>query len=215
MSNAELGITGQAAVDARAGVYFRSRHRPPIQRNNLIIQRDASTGCASRGRLGGRRRGSSRAGRVVPGDRGEGPIAAAELRSRKARQLLKLLAVERPRLVPVDYDLVTTFDCLPDMGDPLSAANQVRQAFGRDGTWLIVEPAAGDSVAENMNPVGRIYYNFSTLLGVPNALSRPGGYALGAQAGEAAIRRVVTDAGFTRFRRATETRFNIVFEARP
>jgi ubiquinone/menaquinone biosynthesis C-methylase UbiE len=113
------------------------------------------------------------------------------------------------------YDLVTTFDCLHDMGDPLSTARHVRDALSPDGTWLIVEPAAGDSVAENMNPVGRVYYNFSTFLCVPSALSQTGGYALGAQAGEAAIRRVVTDAGFTRFRRATETPFNLVFEARP
>ncbi|HEY0871280.1 MAG TPA: SAM-dependent methyltransferase, partial [Acidothermaceae bacterium] len=75
--------------------------------------------------------------------------------------------------------------------------------------------AAADDLAGNLNPVGRIYYNFSTFLCVPNALSQAGGYALGAQAGEAAIRRVVTEAGFTRFRRATETPFNIVYEARP
>ncbi len=113
------------------------------------------------------------------------------------------------------YDLVTTFDCLHDMGDPLATAKHVRTTLKPDGTWLIVEPAAGDSVSDNMNPIGRIYYNFSTLLCVPNAMSQSGGYALGAQAGEAAIRRVVTDAGFTRFRRATETPFNLVFEARP
>jgi ubiquinone/menaquinone biosynthesis C-methylase UbiE len=113
------------------------------------------------------------------------------------------------------YDLVSTFDCLHDMGDPLAAAKHVRQAIAPDGTWLIVEPFAGDETADNLNPVGRIYYNFSTLLCVPNALSQTGGYALGAQAGEGAIRRVVTDAGFTRFRRATETPFNIVYEARP
>jgi ubiquinone/menaquinone biosynthesis C-methylase UbiE len=113
------------------------------------------------------------------------------------------------------YDLVATFDCLHDMGDPLSAAKHVRRALAPEGTWLIVEPYAQDSIADNLNPVGRVYYNFSTLLCVPNALSQSGGYALGAQAGEAAIRRVVTDAGFTRFRRATETPFNLVYEARP
>ena len=113
------------------------------------------------------------------------------------------------------YDLVTTFDCLHDMGDPVAAARHVREALAPDGTWLIVEPYAGDDVADNLNPVGRIYYSFSTLLCVPNALSQPGGYALGAQAGEAAIRQVVTDAGFTRFRRAAETPFNLVYEARP
>jgi SAM-dependent methyltransferase len=113
------------------------------------------------------------------------------------------------------YDLATTFDCLHDMGDPLSAARQVRQALKPDGTWLIVEPYAADEIAGNLNPVGRAYYNFSTLLCVPNALSQAGGYALGAQAGEAAIRQVVTDAGFTRFRRASETPFNLVYEVRP
>jgi len=112
------------------------------------------------------------------------------------------------------YDLVATFDCLHDMGDPLGAAKHIRDSLAPDGTWLIVEPAAGDTVADNLNPVGRVYYSFSTFLCVPNALSQTGGYALGAQAGEAAIRQLVTDAGFTRFRRATETPFNNVYEAR-
>jgi ubiquinone/menaquinone biosynthesis C-methylase UbiE len=114
-----------------------------------------------------------------------------------------------------DFDLAATFDCLHDMGDPLTAARHIRQVLKPDGTWLIVEPNASDEVAGNMNPLGRVYYNFSTLLCVPNALSQPGGYALGAQAGEAAIRRVATDAGFTRFRRAAEAPFNLVYEARP
>jgi SAM-dependent methyltransferase len=113
------------------------------------------------------------------------------------------------------YDLVTTFDCLHDMGDPLGAATHIRQALDADGTWLIVEPFAGDTVGDNINPVGRVYYNFSTFLCVPNALSQSGGYSLGAQAGEQAIGDLVRKAGFTRFRRATETPFNLVFEARP
>jgi ubiquinone/menaquinone biosynthesis C-methylase UbiE len=113
------------------------------------------------------------------------------------------------------YDLAASFDCLHDMGDPLGAARHVRRALKPDGTWLVVEPNAADEPAGNMNPVGRLYYNFSTLLCVPNAMSQPGGYTLGAQAGEAAIRQVVTEAGFTRFRRAAETPFNIVYEARP
>jgi ubiquinone/menaquinone biosynthesis C-methylase UbiE len=113
------------------------------------------------------------------------------------------------------YDLAATFDCLHDMGDPLGAARHVRQALKPDGTWLVVEPYAADETAGNMNPVGRVYYSFSTLLCVPNALSQPGGYSLGAQAGEAAIRQVITDAGFTRFRRAAETPFNLVYEVRP
>jgi ubiquinone/menaquinone biosynthesis C-methylase UbiE len=113
------------------------------------------------------------------------------------------------------YDLAATFDCLHDMGDPLAAARHIRQSLASDGTWLVVEPYAQDTVAGNLNPVGRVYYNASTFLCVPNALSQPGGYTLGAQAGEAAIRQVVTDAGFTRFRRAAETPFNLVYEVRP
>ena len=112
------------------------------------------------------------------------------------------------------YALVASFDCLHDMGDPLGAAKHVRSTLAPDGSWLIVEPAAGDSVAENLNPVGRVYYNFSTLLCVPNAMSQPGGYALGAQAGERAIHQICTDAGFSRFRRVAETPFNNVYEAR-
>jgi ubiquinone/menaquinone biosynthesis C-methylase UbiE len=113
------------------------------------------------------------------------------------------------------YDLVATFDCLHDMGDPAGAARHIRQALDADGTWLIVEPLAGDTFADNRNPVGRVYYSFSTFLCVPNARSQPGGYALGAQAGEQAIRQVAGQAGFTRFRRAAETPFNAVYEARP
>ena len=113
------------------------------------------------------------------------------------------------------FDLVTIFDALHDMGDPLGAARHVREALADDGTWMIVEPFAGNSVAENLNPVGRVYYSFSTFLCVPNALSQAGGYSLGAQTGEDQLRRLATDAGFTRFRRVAETPFNIVYEAKP
>jgi SAM-dependent methyltransferase len=113
------------------------------------------------------------------------------------------------------YDLVTMFDCLHDMGDPAGAARHVRETLADDGTWMIVEPAAGDRVEENLNPVGRAYYGFSTLLCTPASLSQEVGLALGAQAGEARIRDVVEQGGFTRFRRAAETPFNLVFEARP
>jgi SAM-dependent methyltransferase len=113
------------------------------------------------------------------------------------------------------YHLVATFDCLHDMGDPVGAAAHVLDTLVPDGTWMIVEPAAGDRVEDNLNPVGRAYYGFSTLLCVPSSLSQEVGLALGAQAGEAAIRKVVTEAGFTRFRRAAETPFNLVYEARP
>ena len=113
------------------------------------------------------------------------------------------------------YDLVTSFDCLHDMGDPLGAARNIREMLAPDGTWMIVEPAAGGSVTDNLNPVGRVYYSFSTFLCVPNALSQDGGYSLGAQAGEEPVRRLAADAGFTAFRRVGETPFNIVYEARP
>ncbi|GAA3444617.1 class I SAM-dependent methyltransferase [Planomonospora venezuelensis] len=113
------------------------------------------------------------------------------------------------------YDLVTSFDCLHDMGDPISAARRVRESLAPDGTWMVVEPAAGDSPAANLNPVGRAYYSFSTFLCVPNALSQAGGYSLGAQAGEAPIRRLATEAGFTRFRKVAENPFNMVYEVRP
>jgi 2-polyprenyl-3-methyl-5-hydroxy-6-metoxy-1,4-benzoquinol methylase len=113
------------------------------------------------------------------------------------------------------YDLVTSFDCLHDMGDPVGAARHIREMLAPDGTWMVVEPYAGDSVAGNLNPVGRVYYSFSTFLCVPNALPQDGGYSLGAQAGEEPIRRLASDAGYTRFRRVAETPFNIVYEARP
>jgi 2-polyprenyl-3-methyl-5-hydroxy-6-metoxy-1,4-benzoquinol methylase len=113
------------------------------------------------------------------------------------------------------YDLVTVFDSLHDMGDPVGAARHVRQALAPDGTWLIVEPIAGDSVDKNLNPVGRAYYAFSTFLCVPNSLSQEVGLALGAQAGEKRIQDIVTAAGFTRFRRIAETPFNLVYEVRP
>jgi 2-polyprenyl-3-methyl-5-hydroxy-6-metoxy-1,4-benzoquinol methylase len=113
------------------------------------------------------------------------------------------------------YDLVTMFDCLHDMGDPAGAARHVRASLAPDGTWMIVEPRAGDRVEENLNPVGRAYYSFSTLLCTPASLSQEVGLALGAQAGEARIREIVTGAGFSSFRWVAETPFNMVFEARP
>jgi SAM-dependent methyltransferase len=113
------------------------------------------------------------------------------------------------------YELVTSFDCLHDMGDPVGAARHIRETLSADGTWMVVEPYAGNGVADNLNPVGRVYYSFSTFLCVPNALSQDGGYSLGAQAGEESIRRLATDAGYTRFRRVAETPFNIVYEIRP
>lgn len=114
-----------------------------------------------------------------------------------------------------DYDFVAVFDCLHDMGDPVGAAAHVRQSLAKDGTWMIVEPFANNELKDNLNPVGRVYYSFSTLLCTPCSRSQEVGLCLGAQAGEPRIREVATAAGFTRFRRATETPFNIVYEARP
>jgi ubiquinone/menaquinone biosynthesis C-methylase UbiE len=114
-----------------------------------------------------------------------------------------------------DYDFVTVFDCLHDMGDPVGAAAHVRKSLAKNGTWMIVEPFANDQLKDNLNPVGRVYYSFSTLLCTPCSRSQEVGLCLGAQAGESRIRDVATSAGFSRFRRATETPFNIVYEARP
>ncbi|HYR40397.1 MAG TPA: class I SAM-dependent methyltransferase [Methylomirabilota bacterium] len=112
------------------------------------------------------------------------------------------------------YDLVAFFDSLHDMGDPVGIARHVRQSLAPGGTWLLVEPFAHDRLEENLNPVGRMYYAASTMLCTPNSLSQEVGTALGAQAGEARLKKVATEAGFTRFRRAAETPFNLVLEAR-
>jgi SAM-dependent methyltransferase len=113
------------------------------------------------------------------------------------------------------YELVAMFDCLHDMGDPVGAAAHVRETLAPDGTWLIVEPYAGNRLEDNLNPVGRVFYGASTLVCTPASRDQEVGLALGAQAGEARLREVATAGGFTRFRRATETPFNIVLEARP
>ena len=114
-----------------------------------------------------------------------------------------------------DYDFVTFFDCLHDMGDPAGASAHVHSSLKKDGSWMIVEPFAGDKLEDNLNPIGRAFYGASTLLCTPASLSQEVGLALGAQAGEKRIRDVVTSAGFSRFRRATQTPFNLIFEARP
>jgi SAM-dependent methyltransferase len=153
----------------------------------------------------------------VGSDYHPGSIAEANARATKAglngRVRFEVAAAQTFGGGP--YDLVTTFDCVHDMGDPVGAARRIREQLAPDGTWMVVEPFAGDTVSDNLNPVGRVYYSFSTFLCLPNALSQHGGYSLGAQAGEAAMRRVATDADFTRFRRAAQTPFNIVYEARP
>ncbi|MEO8737241.1 MAG: class I SAM-dependent methyltransferase [Edaphobacter sp.] len=114
-----------------------------------------------------------------------------------------------------DYDFVAFFDCLHDMGDPVGAAAHVRSAMKSDGTWMIVEPFSEDATEANFNPIGRVFYSASTLLCVPASISQEVGLALGAQAGEKRIGEVVRSGGLTRFRRATQTPFNLIFEARP
>ena len=113
------------------------------------------------------------------------------------------------------FDLVTFFDCLHDMGDPTGAAAHVRQSLRPDGSWMIVEPMAGDRLEDNLTPIGRLYYGASTMVCVPTALAQEVGAALGAQAGEARLREVVSGGGFRDIRRATETAFNMILEARP
>ena len=114
-----------------------------------------------------------------------------------------------------DFDLVTFFDCLHDMGDPAGAAAHVHRSLKPDGTWMIVEPMAGDRLEENLNPVGRLYYAASTMICTPASLDQEVGMALGAQAGEARLREVARQGGLTRFRRAAETPFNLVYEIKP
>jgi SAM-dependent methyltransferase len=113
------------------------------------------------------------------------------------------------------YDLVCVFDCLHDMGDPVGASAHVLETLDTDGTWMIVEPLANDSVEQNLNPIGRVFYGASTVICTPASLSQEIGLALGAQAGEARLTEVLKEGGFTRVRRATETPFNLILEARP
>lgn len=113
-----------------------------------------------------------------------------------------------------DYDLVTFFDCLHDMGDPIGAAAHVKKTLKQDGTMMLVEPFAHDNIAQNLNPVGRLYYSASTLICTPASRAQEVGMALGAQAGEKRLRDVFTKAGFSHFRRTTETPFNLIFEAK-
>jgi 2-polyprenyl-3-methyl-5-hydroxy-6-metoxy-1,4-benzoquinol methylase len=119
-----------------------------------------------------------------------------------------------PNAAGKPFDFIACFDCLHDMGDPAGASKHVRKQLAPDGTWMIVEPFAGDAPEQNLNPVGRVFYAASTMICVPASLAHDGP-ALGAQAGEAKLKEVVTSAGFTRFRRATQTPFNLVLEARP
>jgi 2-polyprenyl-3-methyl-5-hydroxy-6-metoxy-1,4-benzoquinol methylase len=114
-----------------------------------------------------------------------------------------------------NYELVACFDCLHDMGDPAAVARHIRGSLARDGSWMIVEPFANETLAANLTPVGRIFYSASSQICVPASIAQKGQMALGAQAGDAVFEGIARKAGFTRFRRATETPFNRVFEARP
>jgi len=147
----------------------------------------------------------------------EGSIQTARERARESGVADRAkFEVARAKDYPGDgYDFVTFFDCLHDMGDPVGAARHVHSTLSPDGTWMIVEPFANDRLEDNLNPIGRVFYSASTLLCTPASLSQEVGLALGAQAGEKRMKDVVTAGGFTRFRRATETPFNLIYEARP
>jgi SAM-dependent methyltransferase len=152
---------------------------------------------------------------VVGFDYHAGSISRAQERARAAGSNSPRFQVASASDFPGHYDLVLLLDCLHDMGDPEAACRHIRAALEPDGTLLLVEPLAGDRLAENLTPLGRAYYAASTLNCVPTSLSQPRGLALGAQAGEARLREIVTGAGFSRFRRAVEAPFNLVIEARP
>jgi SAM-dependent methyltransferase len=155
---------------------------------------------------------------TVVGSDAHGPSIEQARAEAQRRGLTERLTFEVARAQDFggsDFDLVCTCDCLHDMGDPVGAAARIRSALAADGTWLLVEPYAGDRLEDNLNPVGRLFYGASTLVCCPNALSQEGGHSLGAQAGEARLRAIAEEAGFTRFRRAAETPFNLILEARP
>jgi 2-polyprenyl-3-methyl-5-hydroxy-6-metoxy-1,4-benzoquinol methylase len=147
----------------------------------------------------------------------EKSIETAKQRAKEAQvaERIRFEVASAKNYPGTDYDFVTFFDCLHDMGDPAGASAHVRSTLKKDGTWMIVEPFAGDKLEENLNPIGRAFYGASTLLCTPASLSQEVGLALGAQAGEKRLREVVTSGGFSHFRRATQTPFNLIFEARP
>jgi SAM-dependent methyltransferase len=150
----------------------------------------------------------------VGSDYHAGSIAGAQQRAAGSAGHVTFEVASAQSFAGSGYDLVTTFDAVHDMGDPVGAARRVLQSLDDDGTWMIVEPAAGDRVEDNLNAIGRAYYGFSTLLCTPASLAQDVGLALGAQAGPARIRDVTTAAGFHHFRLAAQTPFNNVFEVR-
>jgi SAM-dependent methyltransferase len=143
----------------------------------------------------------------------DGSIAHARQHANGARNL-RFEAARAQDFAGLNFDLVTMFDALHDMGDPVGAVAHIRKALATDGTLMLVEPAAGDSLADNLNPVGRVYYAGSTHICVPTSLNQEVGMALGAQAGAKCIEGVVRDGGFSSFRKAVTTPFNMVLEAR-
>jgi SAM-dependent methyltransferase len=147
----------------------------------------------------------------------EGSIEAAREAAKEAGVEDRItFAVASAKDYPgTDYDLVCVFDCLHDMGDPVGASAHIRETLADDGTWLIVEPYANDGVEDNLNPVGRVFYGASTVICTPASLDQEVGLALGAQAGEERLSEVIREGGFTSVRRATETPFNLILEARP
>ncbi|HWM68568.1 MAG TPA: class I SAM-dependent methyltransferase [Steroidobacteraceae bacterium] len=140
--------------------------------------------------------------------------ARQHAREHKVDDRVRFEAVTAKDIGERDFDLVTMFDCLHDMGDPRGCASHIRRIIKNDGTWMLVEPLANDNVAENLNPVGRLYYNASTMICVPTSLDQEVGAALGAQAGQAKLTEMVSGGGFSKVRRATEGPFNMVLEAR-
>lgn len=154
--------------------------------------------------------------RFVGTDAHGGSIAVARERAAEAgvADRVELTVASATEVSGTGFDLVTIFDALHDMGDPVGCARRVHDMLADDGTWMIVEPAAGDRIEDNFNPVGRAYYGFSTLLCTPSSLSQDVGLAIGTQAGPARIRDIVTAAGFTQFRIAAQTPFNNVLEVR-
>ncbi len=147
----------------------------------------------------------------------DGSIAQARERAEEAGVASRInFEVASAKSFPgSDYDLVCVFDCLHDMGDPVGAAKHIHSALAADGTWMIVEPYADDSVKDNLNPVGRVFYGASTVVCTPASLAQEVGLALGAQAGEAQLTAVINEGGFSEVRRATQTPFNLILEARP
>jgi SAM-dependent methyltransferase len=150
-------------------------------------------------------------------DNHEASIAGARKAAAEAgvAQRTRFEVASADELPGVGYDLVCLFDCLHDMGDPVGAARRIRQALAPDGTLLLVEPMAGDGLEDNLNPVGRTFYGLSTVICTPGSLAQEVGLGLGAQAGEKRLAEVLAEAGFSQVRRATQTPFNLILEARP